>query len=147
MAATRKRNREIAHFSQCFRNESKKKPIVTPSRERSSVRDYSALATPTVADTAAPDALARATTTFIPGEDGEKKPPSDAKLGASFALPFADCHSSYSENVRMSTVGCKIFVSKEDKAFPDKTYASPPIGVAWRPFRRRLGRPVATPEI
>jgi hypothetical protein len=69
------------------------------------------------------------------------------KLGASFTLPFADCHSSYSENVRMSTVGREIRSQQGRQAFPDK----PPLhhqSASLECFSSRyFGRAVATPEI
>jgi len=54
--------------------------------------------------------------------------PSDAKLGASFALPFADWHSRYSQNVGMSTAGRENPEPARTKLFRGCNSAPPLIG-------------------
>jgi hypothetical protein len=66
----------------------------------------------------------------IPGEVSEKKPPSDAKLGTSSTLPFADWHSKYSQNVRMSTAAQENLQPGKYLSLPDK----PLLRYTQRPF-------------
>jgi hypothetical protein len=81
--------------------------------------------------TYAPDASSsRQKQQSIPGEVSEKKPPSDAKLGASSTLPFADWHSKYSQNVRMSTAAQKNLQPGKYLSPPDK----PLLRYTHRPF-------------